>query len=118
MEISVRVLENLLDNLKHYEKSLALKRRENFQIHANIWCLSLKSQYLSIYSVFEKLADCLKTLRQNLARLVSQIAFRHVSKLARASTQVFYQWEMCPRTETGKTENLHCFFAIFLVLIP
>ena len=57
----------------------------------------------------------LRTLRQNFARVVSLIAFQHVSKHARVSlTQSWYQWEKRARNENRKNgKSALNFFLIF-----
>ena len=58
----------------------------------------------------------LRTLRQNFARVVSLIAFQHVSKEAGAAlTHCWYQWDKRgPQTKTGKRKICtECFFLIF-----
>ena len=63
-----------------------------------------------------KLLGWLRTLRQNFARVVSLIAFQHVSKHAGAAViQCFTSGIKGPHTKTGKTENLHSIFFDFLV---
>ena len=56
----------------------------------------------------------LRTLRQNFARIVSLIAFRHASKHAIATlTQSSYQWDKVAINESCKNEKSALIFLIF-----
>ena len=113
------IVEMDLGNLLFTEENKTLNGRENFRSHPEIWCLDFKPQYLLYYSrptnvsytvrvpfiacskktircfkLISELLCWLRTLRQNIARLVSRIVIHYVSKHATAAaTQPQYQWD-------------------------
>ena len=127
MIISFLILEAKIGSMI-WSFALTRNRGGIFWIHRKIGCLNFEPQYLLNYSspkndlysvrkrsirafksIFKLLGwgpaslHWLRTLRQNFARLVSLIAFQHVSTHATVTlTQSWYQWDKRATNENWK----------------
>ena len=118
------------------KSSLTLSWPGKFLFHPKIGCFNFKPQYLLNYSnptndlysvrkrsigafksIFKLLGwgpHWLRTLRQNFARVVSLLAFQHVSKYAGAAlTQCWYQWDKRATNENWENGKSALIFLVF-----